>query len=243
MAKAMPADFIEVATRLEHHCNDLRKHYRVGDAAIVRWLKESGLRAGIPKGFRACGAATFPPEGFTDDVAVSTLRQLTEKYGGPKVVGRWCRMLRIEPIKVKGKHPVPDDFADNARVMNKWELRKHYGCGDIKVNRWLDLLGISAAKYHPPRRESAPKAYKPRMTVRTGRAAGSSYLPMYDQQHKTKTMFDLAADTLRREHWVVYHATETGKPDPKGAYWRVGNVVCTPDELLARAARYERKAA
>ena len=34
-----------------------------------------------------------------------------------------------------------------------------------------------------------------------------------------------------------------GKADQKGRYWRAGMVILTPDDLLARADRYRRRAA
>jgi hypothetical protein len=36
---------------------------------------------------------------------------------------------------------------------------------------------------------------------------------------------------------AVYRCTETGRADPKGKFWRFGNAVLTPDELIARAER------
>ena len=44
---------------------------------------------------------------------------------------------------------------------------------------------------------------------------------------------------------ITYKALglEKGKADQKGRYWRAGMVILTPDDLLARADRYRRRAA
>ena len=60
---------------------------------------------------------------------------------------------------------------------------------------------------------------------------------------KPRSIWDDAADVLRAERWAVYRCDEKGKADLKGRYWRAGNVILSPDDLLAKADRYRRRAA
>lgn len=57
------------------------------------------------------------------------------------------------------------------------------------------------------------------------------------------SMFDEAADALRRERFVVFRCDDRGRADQKGEFWRLGNTLLTPDELLQRAEKYRRKVA
>ncbi len=237
--RQLPSDFADQWAAHSGHFNRLRKHYSVGHPTMQRWVEESGLRANLPKGFRHYGAETLPPEGFADKAPRMTLAALIAEYGSVKRVKRWLRMLAIQPSRegIQYRQPVPHDFAERCAEMTITELRLHYGGGDGKMQRWIRETGCAPKRYEP-----AEFVRQPARRSKHGYSAGSAYRVVYDQRVGTRTEFDDAADTLRR-YGPVYRCTETGKPEPKGAFWRVGNVVCTDDELLARAARYERKAA
>jgi transposase-like protein len=224
---------VEVACKLDCAQDKLKRHYNAGYNTVTRWIHEAGISSG-----RAQWGKPAPD----DLVAVlerMTVTQATRHYGvAGRVLARWRIQAGITgSIK---RLNAPDDFAEVAPTMSQTELAAHYGIVNQRViKRWSAETGAypKAREYHPPKPTTAKSFGR-----RTVKPAGSAYLYMYDQHHKTKTIYDDAADTLRR-YGPVYHCTDTGLMDPKGAFWRVGNVVCTPDELLARAARYERKAA
>ncbi len=60
---------------------------------------------------------------------------------------------------------------------------------------------------------------------------------------RASSIYDEAAGVIQRERFAVYRCEDNGKANPNGKFWRVGNVVLTPDELLERAERYRRRAA
>lgn len=151
----------------------------------------------------------------------------------------WFETLGIEAkwqniAAEKTRRPVPADFMQVAPTMTKAGLFRHYRCSDRVVARWLAETGVQCLVYipNPPRKPSAPPKLrqvpgaKPRQITQTN-----------------KTMFDLAADVLRRERFHVHRCNERGGFDLKGQYWRCGYSVLTDDELLARAAKYEQRAA
>ena len=140
--------------------------------------------------------------------------------------------------------PIPDDFAENAKVLIITELRKHYGGGHKKIERWLNLLGIEPLRaVHPGPKKRADMPQRHRPATHNINRMGTSYIGIVDRGIRTRSIHDEAADVLRRERWVVYRSTDKGRADHKGEFWRVGNTVLTPDELLQRAERYRSAAA
>lgn len=125
------------------------------------------------------------------------------------------------------KRPLPDDFAEIAPKLSKNALRRRYNCSGEILNRWLAEAGVSAREYDPKQ------------------AAGLNLVPVgkINLAATSKTIFDCAADVLRRERFTVYRCDDRGRFDLKGEYWRIGFSVLTGDELLERAAKYERVAA
>lgn len=91
-----------------------------------------------------------------------------------------------------------------------------------------------------------------RMLVARTRAAviGRAYrLGLPKQEVRRKKMetsrvhnlrIEAAVGNLRRNGWIVHLCNERGAYDPKGKLWRVGNLVLTEDQLIERAAKYER---
>lgn len=161
-------------------------------------------------------------------VAQRTIQLWFERLG---LEGKW-QTIAAE----KTRRPVPADFMQVAQTMTKAALCRHYRCSDRVVMRWLAEMGATCLVYTPipPRKvASAPKlrpvlqpGARPRQIAQTN-----------------KTMFDLAADVLRRERFHVHRCNERGGFDMRGQYWRCGYSVMTDDELLIRAAKYEQRAA
>lgn len=164
------------------------------------------------------------PDDFPQVAARMTSRQMIAHYRtGYKQIARWLAEVNAKPASVE--EPPPADFAKVAPTMFKRDLRAHYGVGHDKITRWLKEAGV---KSKPPTPCSRWKA-APFVSVNGNRSSW--------------TVHDRAVDVLRRERFAVFRCDERGRFDHHGKLWRVGNVVCDGDELLARAARYEAKAA
>lgn len=205
------------------------KHYRTGELVVHRWLQETGLRQKTAKGF----VGRPVPDDFAQQAKVCTRIKLERLYGvGHNVIRRWCKTAGVSPVSCI--RPVPDDFAERAAVMLKQEMRVHYNVGHDTIQRWLDEAGIEALQYAPARKERSAQAPK--------RAVLATYAPTQARE-RHRDRFDMAADDLRRNRWVVYRCDDRGRADLKGKFWRAGNTVLTPDELLTKAARYSFKEA
>lgn len=225
-----PADFAEQVERLNGY-KSLQRHYRCGQPAIERWLKEAGIS------FRR--DSDEPPVDLADMAAQMTGKQLMKHYhAGYWRMSRWLAQTGIktrEPLSFN-RIPVPADFAEIAPTLTKAELLTRYGITQYKtLNRWIEDSGVQA---------KAPPA-KVTPIRHTG---GGLKLPGYGvgygvQLTRTTSIHDLAADVLRRERWNVNRCDERGRYAEKGKFWRVGTVVCDGDALLARAERYRRRAA
>ena len=149
-----------------------------------------------------------------------------------KCVVRWQKETGVErcnggPPPPKARRPVPDDFAEIARTRYFNDLIKHYRTGQNVVRRWIKESGVQPGK---------------KLAANLLERAGQPWVSKLTDMRQ-KTIYDDAADELRRNRWIVYRCTHKGVYSKKGDYWRVGNIVCTPDELLQRADRARRKAA
>ena len=223
--RAVPDDFAEMAKRYNRH--ELTKHYKVGWKAVVRWCDETGAR---PAKVRVVPANRKPlPDDFAQVAPTMFRYELKRRYGAKdETIKRWLGEAGVsarEYISPK-RRPVPDDFAQVAPRMHKAAIERHYRACPEAVARWLVETGIR------------PATAKPIAGMRMGTGK-----PHVVGVSRGKTMFDCAADTLRRERFTVYRSNERGGFDPQGEFWRVGMSVLTCDELLLRAAKYERRAA
>lgn len=156
-----------------------------------------------------------------------------------KTVSKWFKATGLKPRApiMANAQPVPSDFAEVSQRLTVSGMREYYGGGEAKIRRWLQETGLTPCKIYnggkAPKRNPNRTSFRPNQmpTLIAG------------QDHRIRSIHDEAADVLRRERWVVYRSTETGRADHKGEFWRVGNTVLTPDELLARADRYRSAAA
>lgn len=149
-----------------------------------------------------------------------------------KAVVRWQNETGVEKCKgppppPKPRREVPDDLAEVARTRYLHEIIKYYRTSEKVLRRWMKETGIQPGK---------------RLVMNTLERAGQPWASKLTDMRQ-KTIYDDAADELRRHRWIVYRCTHKGVYARKGDYWRVGQVICTPDELLERAERARRKAA
>lgn len=231
-----PADFDEVYARLKGP-SALRKHYNCGVAALRRWL---GGEEPTPTRNRK---SLDVPDDFVAMANRMHRMELGRHYGrSHSTIDRWLLRTGVKAIRSPSltpinRRPMPDDFAAVAPTMIKSELMHHYVCRDETLKRWLQEAGVEAKKYKPPIRETTyrpmPKQ-KPGFYSMVPRAA----MPKLWIE-KSYSEHDRAADVLRRNRWIVYRCDEKGLAKEKGRFWRCGNVICTPEELLERAAKYE----
>lgn len=130
------------------------------------------------------------------------------------------------PPPVPPRRPVPDDFREVARGKPISQLIKIYKTGDKLIKRWLEECGMERSWGKKTIFVRNPLGYTANLT-----------------KTRNSTIYDDAADELRRARWVVYRCNDKGIYAAKGKWWRVGQVVCTPEELLERAERAKNKAA
>jgi hypothetical protein len=161
-------------------------------------------------------------------VAQRTIQVWFEKLG---IEGKWQNIAAEQT-----RRPIPADFAQVAPTKTRTALCKHYRCSDRVAMRWSVESGVACMPYTPTPPRKAPAAPRQRPALVPGAK------PRQIAQ-TNKTMFDLAADVLRRERFHVHRCNERGGFDLKGQYWRCGYSILTDDELLIRAAKYEQRAA
>lgn len=223
-SRPIPEDFRDFATEMSRR--ELQRHYSAGQATICRWLTEIGCRA-------LRRPRSHMPAEFPSYAASMTVAELKAKHRvGHERIKVWCKLAGVTP-KRNGLRPVPSDFIEAAKFTTKNMLMKNYRADWKTVSRWIEETGVSTAQYIP-----TPPPASSRGIVFRGHAA----TPLArDLRHIT--IFDQAADALRRERFVVYRCDQRGRYAEKGNHWRLGNTLLTPDELLQRAAKYREKAA
>lgn len=153
-------------------------------------------------------------------------------------INRWYRLTGIVPLRGKtAPLPVPEDFVERAPTRTLYQLVNDYGTHAQAVRRWAKVTGVQP---HPrTRAEPKPKPVKPpaqrkRCTPKRGVMQLHSWAT--GNQNRDMSLVGQAADYLRTVGYSgVYHSNERGGFDAKGKFWRAGNVVLTPDELLERA--------
>ena len=150
-------------------------------------------------------------------------------HSSSEAVARWIAEAGL-PSLTRRRPPLPDDFAQMREAIggvNK--LAAHYHTSSRTIRGWLDQAGLPKLSNEP--RNPRPKRASFFKMPRTG-------LPNVHRLNNYGPE-DHAADTLRK-FGAVYRCDERGKVNTKGKFWRFGNVILTPDELIQRA---ERKAA
>lgn len=171
------------------------------------------------------------PLGFADAALIMGVQELINHYGADRLtVRRWREEIGIERRKVHT--PVPHDFESVAGHLTKAELQRKYEVSGSVIDRWLKLTGATAKRH----------VKRPPASAKSGfRYQGHAQIPAH-RDLRGYSAHDAAADIIRRERFVVYRCNDLGKYAEKGKFWRVGNTVLTPDELLQRAERYRRSA-
>ena len=233
-ARPMPADFADFAYAMGEKL--LARKYKTGIPAIQRWRAEIGPDPRAPR---------IPPVPADLAEMAKTMKQaeLARHYGVDKHrVKKWITKAGVTPLRRKtlknGElRPAPKDFAATGPTMIRKELMAHYRCNHDTLARWIAETKVWPKVWEAPRKDPAPVAYRQPVTFRNNPRA------LIHRDIRQTDMYDDAADVIRRERFAVYRCNERGVYDPKGASWRVGISILTPDELLQRADKYRRRAA
>jgi len=175
------------------------------------------------------------PDDFAQQAKEKNRCQLVRHYRtSDKAVGRWMDESGVTPRRTVNRL-VPDNWEQLCAIHTAAELTRLL-VADIKViKRWIAETEIEPVPFD--RRTIKPPPRKPQAFKQMG-APHKAII-----RDKPRSIWDDAADVLRAERWVVYRSDEKGAANPKGMYWRMGNVILTPDDLLMRADRYRRRAA
>ena len=136
------------------------------------------------------------------------------------------------------RNPLPANWEAMCAEHTAAEITRLLGVGFKVVKRWIGETEIEPVPFN--RQGIIPVNRKPK-SERAFKVMGSPHKAIINT--RPRSIWDDAADVLRAERWVVYRSDEKGKADQKGRYWRAGMVILTPDDLLARADRYRRRAA
>ena len=228
--RPLPADFAEQRERLKTQ-ERLMKHYRSSYEIVGRWIREAD------PDYTPYNRSVITPEAFREAAKTMTRKELIAYFRiGEHRFASLVRSTGAKPVPHQrgGKHfkSAPDGFAEAASTKTIRELALQFRAGRTAVRRWIAELGVTPAKRDYVKQVKAP-----------AKAIGANAIYRSLATTRTTTIYDDAADMLRRERWIVFRATENGKADPQGQWWRVGNVVVTPDELIQRAEKYRRRAA
>lgn len=208
--------------------NWIRAHYQAGEKTVLRWLREAGIF--IPKMHIV---HTEIPNDFAEKAGKLFQYELARHYKVSEyAISKWMEELGLEKKRhlppPPNKRPIPSDLKEVAPTMYKADLCKHYECSRETLNRWLQETGYKAAEYDPA-------AHKPHV----GNIIHKMSFSLTDT--RLQTIYNSAADILRRERWVVFPCNADGNYNIGGSYWKVGGRVYTGDELLQKAQKYRRE--
>lgn len=176
------------------------------------------------------------PDDFESVSVGQSVHALVSHYhAGYGVVARWFQEIGVSPPKGQAMRGIPENWLELARANTKAGVIKIMKVDGNTVRRWERQTGITCSAYVPVK--------KPRPSQAKAKVHNFSNIGM---AHKTtfhtrpSSIWDDAAATLRAERWITFRCSEGGAANPNGKFWRVGNTVLTPEELLAKAERYRR---
>lgn len=179
------------------------------------------------------------PDSFVSFARGKNCYQLVQHYRtSEKVVRRWADEVGISLSNGRNGHPVPDKWEELAAVNTIVDLQRMFNVDRKVIKRWMVETEIEPVPFN--RKGIIPVNRKPK-SERAFKVMGSPHKAIINT--RPRSIWDDAADVLRAERWVVYRSDEKGAANPKGMYWRMGNVILTPDDLLMRADRYRMRAA
>lgn len=222
--RPMPEGFAEDARIMGRKA--LQEKYSAGKLAVYRWRREIGLDP------TSTEVADVPSD-FNEVAPTMTRKRLQEHYCvGERRLRHWIATSGVEPPREATKsgpkgRPIPSDFMERAATMTRWQLRSHYEASWEVLERWCAETGVNPTSTRQPAVKRVVQNWR----------------PANHQDMRKHTIFDEAADTIRRERFAVYRCDKRGRYSEKGELWRVGNTLLTPDELLQRADKYRRRAA
>jgi hypothetical protein len=174
-----------------------------------------------------------PPADLAQMAANMTVTELSRHYVcGDSTLKRWIRETGVCPVP-RAVLVTPPDFTARAKSMHQMGLVRHYGVSQQTVERWARKANIQFVPYVPPRKE---RQEKPRPT-RAPAAFVWKGQRVPRVPPRDSSMHGSAAEHLRR-YAAVYRCSERGGADPTGEFYRYGNTVLNPDELLMRAQRH-----
>jgi len=179
------------------------------------------------------------PDSFVSFARGKNCYQLVQHYRtSEKVVRRWADEVGISLSNGRNGHPVPDKWEELAAVNTIVDLQRMFNVDRKVIKRWMVETEIEPVPFN--RKGIIPVNRKPK-SERAFKVMGSPHKAIINT--RPRSIWDDAADVLRAERWAVYRCDEKGRADMKGRYWRAGMVILTPDDLLARAEKYRRRAA
>ena len=178
------------------------------------------------------------PDSFVSFARGKNCYQLVQHYRtSEKVVRRWADEVGISLSNGRNGHPVPDKWEELAAVNTIVDLQRMFNVDRKVIKRWMAETEIEPVPFN--RKGIIPVNRKPK-SERAFKVMGSPHKAIINT--RPRSIWDDAADVLRR-FFPVYRCDEKGRADLKGRYWRVGMVILTPDDLLARADKYRRRVA
>jgi hypothetical protein len=176
---------------------------------------------------RGQGPRVYPMLPLPDDFAKWAKREnmmsLRARYRRAETVIR--RWLKESGLKLCGlRRSVPADIEERAKEMHPTALARHYDCDIRLLRRWLGITGVKPIAYQPPPAQPRPQA----RVAYIGPKIKMVVPPRDGSLHGD------AADHLRR-YAPVHRCDERGQFAHDGDFWRYGNAILTPDDLLRRA--------
>ncbi len=194
------------------------------------------------------------PLDFVAIATGNTIHALCKHYRAAyPTIQRWVDETGAKIVQDKRVHSLPFNFAGLCAKHTVTEIARIQDVDRKVVARWVAQTGITPIAYdrdgknHHEKRKATPrpdtrnKARAPKQVKNLSQLGAPT--KFHHQDNRIKTIFDHAADVIRAERWAVFRCREAGGYDEKGEFWRIGNAVYTPDELLQRADRYRARVA
>lgn len=186
----------------------------------------------MPKNYKKRGCRPIPDD-FLIFAPEKPQHILMKHYKASyKTISKWQKETGVAkcpppPPPPAPRRPIPNCFADRVRNSFFNDLVTYYKTSENTIRRWLKETGLKPGRTRLSR--GLDKAGRP-FVARIATFA-------------SKSIYDEAADTLRKERWIVYRCTHKGVYAKSGNHWRIGNLVITSEELIERAERIRRRAA
>jgi hypothetical protein len=168
---------------------------------------------------------TIPEEFLSRGRDMRTMDAARHFNVSDKTIRAWRGRLGWPSKRIEYNREMPSDFPEAGPKLTTKAACRRWGASWVVIHRWHRENGSEPAKFDFA--EAAKKATARRVTFKATMDAP-----------RDGTLEARAADHLRTVGYrPVHRSDDKGGFDQGGTFWRAGNVVLAPADLIARAQR------